>query len=153
MYSGAPADRPTVFSRLANAEYWQRQCELFFPQEGEYTYGSKAGKTAAALNQRTKGWFLEDTKRLFWVNGEFDPWRSASMASEFRPAGPIEPTPDAPSIIIPGGRHCNDLSVKNAVANEGVKKTQDAVIKQIAEWTNEFYRPGRGRRGLPKKRV
>ncbi len=103
------------------------------------------------LNAHTKGWFLENTKRLMWVNGEFDPWRSASMASEFRPGGPIQPTPQAPSILIPGARHCNDLRITNAAANEDVRKTQKAVVKQMADWTNEFYGPGRGRRGLPRR--
>ncbi|RYP15867.1 hypothetical protein DL766_009291 [Monosporascus sp. MC13-8B] len=146
--TGAPWGRPTVFSRLADAQYYQRQCELFFPRQGPYTYASNRGKTAAALNAHTKGWHLYDTKRLMWVNGEFDPWRSASMASVFRTGGPVPSTPQAPSIVIPGARHCNDLRVNNAV-NEDVKKTQEAIIKQMAKWANEFYGPGRGRRHLP----
>ncbi|RYP51476.1 hypothetical protein DL768_003206 [Monosporascus sp. mg162] len=140
-----PVCRPTVFSRLANAQYYQRQCGLFFPRQGPYTYASNRGKTAAALNAHTKGRHLYDTKRLMWVNGEFDPWRSASTASVFRTGGPLPSTPRTPSIVIPGARHCNDLRASNAV-NEDVKKTQEAVIKQMAEWTNEFYGPGRGRR-------
>ncbi|RYP09597.1 hypothetical protein DL764_001201 [Monosporascus ibericus] len=56
------------------AQYYQRQCELFFPRQGPYTYASYRGKTAAALNAHIKGWHLYDTKRLMWVNGEFDPW-------------------------------------------------------------------------------
>ncbi|KAL7622689.1 hypothetical protein AAE478_006367 [Parahypoxylon ruwenzoriense] len=49
--SGAPINQPTMFSRLASAEYWQRQCELFFPREGKYTYASALGKKDYRQNQ------------------------------------------------------------------------------------------------------
>ncbi|KAK6950614.1 hypothetical protein Daesc_007138 [Daldinia eschscholtzii] len=140
--TGAPLNRSTVFSRLASADYWQRQCELFFPKEGDFTYGSGLGKTASDTNVHTKGWqlpeYLDAESRLLWVNGEFDPWRSASVASEFRPGGPLSSTPDVPSILIPGSRHCNDLRIQNAV-NPDIKKTQADVVSQIANWTNGFY--------------
>lgn len=149
--SGAPANKPTVFSRLASAEYWQRQCELFFPKEGEYTYSSGLGKTAADVNARTKGWhlpeFLDAESRLLFVNGEFDPWRPASVASPFRPGGPLVSTPDVPSILIPGSRHCNDLGVRNAV-NPGVAKAQKDIVAQMAKWTGEFYGAAKGRRSF-----
>ncbi|KAF3058586.1 putative serine protease K12H4.7 [Daldinia childiae] len=140
--TGAPVNRSTVFSRLANADYWQRQCGLFFPDEGEFTYGSALGKTASDINAHTKGWqlpeYLDAESRLLWVNGEFDPWRSASVASDFRPRGPLASTTNVPSILIPGSRHCNDLRVQNAV-NPDIKKTQADVVSQIAKWTNDFY--------------
>ncbi|KAI1778508.1 endoprotease endo-Pro [Hypoxylon cercidicola] len=149
--TGAPSNRPTVFSRLASAEYWQRQCELFFPREGEYTYASGLGKTAADVNARTKGWrlpeYLDSESRLLFVNGEFDPWRSASVASEFRPGGPLASTPDAPSILIPGSRHCNDLGVRNAV-NADIAEAQSDIVAQMAKWTGEFYGPANGRRSF-----
>ena len=138
--------RQTVFSRLASAEYWQRQCELFFPREGEYTYGSNEGKTAQMLNAHTGGWQERETKRLMWINGEFDPWRTASMASTFRPGGPLESTPQAPSIVVPGARHCNDLRANNGAANADVAETQKAIVRQIAQWTSEFYAGGKFRR-------
>jgi hypothetical protein len=67
--TGAPKDRPSIISRYVTAEYYQRQCGLFFPQDGNYTYGSAAGKTADDLNVGTKGWDLTNTTRLLWVNG------------------------------------------------------------------------------------
>jgi hypothetical protein len=67
--SGAPEYMPTIVSRLVTAEYWQRQCALFFPEEDGYTYASAKGKTAADVNAWTKGWFLTDTTRLIWTNG------------------------------------------------------------------------------------
>ncbi|KAI5856184.1 peptidase S28 [Durotheca rogersii] len=143
--TGAPFNRPTVFSRLVDANYYQRQCELFFPREGEYTYASALGKTAADLNAHTKGWRLPESlhanSRLLWVNGEFDPWRSASVESDFRPGGPLtSENPGAPSILIAGSRHCNDLRVSNTV-NPAIQKAQDDIVAQIATWTREFRSP------------
>ncbi|KAI1408017.1 putative serine peptidase [Hypoxylon sp. FL1857] len=140
--TGAPANRPTIFTRLANTDYYQRQYDLFFPKEGSYTYGSASGKRADTINAHTNGWnlpsHLDEGSRLLFVNSELDPWRPASVASEFRPSGPLVSTHDVPSIIIPGSRHCDDLRVMNA-ANEDVRKAQADIVAQIAKWTNEFY--------------
>lgn len=69
MTSGAPKNVTSIVSRLVTAEYWQRQCSLFFPEEDGYTYGSARGKTAEDVNAWTKGWFLTNTTRLIWTNG------------------------------------------------------------------------------------
>lgn len=137
--SGAPEDKQTIFSRLVTPEYYQRQCELLFPQEGNYTYASNLGKTAEDLNAHTGGWFNTDTKRLITTNGEFDPWRSASVSSDFRPGGPFEGTEEAPVILIEGSRHCNDLTINNAV-HEPVKEAQAVLVKQITSWVGDFYK-------------
>ncbi|KAI2465384.1 endoprotease endo-Pro [Annulohypoxylon bovei var. microspora] len=153
--TGAPANRPTLMSRLTNASYWQRQCALNFPRDGAYTYASAAGRTAADVNAHTRGWALPDHldagSRVLFVNGEFDPWRAASVASEFRPGGPLVSSPDVPSFVVPGGRHCSDLFVGNGLVNPGVKKVQDEIVKQMAVWTAEFY-GSKARRGYPPQR-
>lgn len=87
----------------------------------------------------TQGWRLEDTERLIWTNGEFDPWRTASMSSEFRPGGPLPSTEQHPLQIIPGGFHCSDLILKNGKVNAGVQQVIDNEVKQIVEWVGEFY--------------
>ncbi|KAI8965241.1 peptidase S28 [Daldinia sp. FL1419] len=134
--TGAPANRSTVFSRLTNPDYWQLQCRLFFPKECEFTYASALGKTASDVNVHTKGWrlpeYLDDESRLLWVNGEFDPWRPASVASE------------CPSILISGARHCDDLRVQDAI-NLVVKRPKRPLYLR-AKWTNEFYATRRDQR-------
>lgn len=135
--TGAPKNIPTVMSRLNTAEYYQRQCSIWFPHEGRNTFGSDRGLTADSVNRRTKGWFNTDTTRLLYVNGEFDPWRSASVASEFRPGGPFNGTVDVPTILIEGGRHCNDLIKSNNV-HLSVAAAQAAAVSQFVEWVGEF---------------
>lgn len=137
-HSGAPEGRPTVFSRLVDAEYYQRQCALWFPTEDGDTFGSNRGLTAESVNSRTKGWDATDTTRLLYVNGEFDPWRSASVASEFRPGGPFNGTDEVPAILIAGSRHCNDLLISNGDVNAAVASAQKAAISQLSAWVDEF---------------
>lgn len=120
-------------------EYFQRQCDLFFPKEGDLTYGSAAGKTAETLNAYTEGWNLTNTTRLIWVNGEFDAWRSASVSSEFRPGGPLESTDKVPVFLLPGARHGTDIWLDNALANEGVASAQREMIAIMCKWVGEFY--------------
>ncbi|KEY70524.1 hypothetical protein S7711_02687 [Stachybotrys chartarum IBT 7711] len=136
--TGAPKGKPTVFSRLVGPEYYQRQCELLFPREGIFTYASNVGKTAADINAHTGGWFHTRTTRLITTNGEFDPWRSASVSSVFRPGGPFKGNPKAPVILIDGARHCNDLTLRNAV-HPPVAAAQKVLLEQITAWVGEFY--------------
>jgi hypothetical protein len=42
----------------------QRQCDLYFPREGEYIYGSNKGRNVSDVNCATKGWDLTQTERL-----------------------------------------------------------------------------------------
>ncbi|KAH7317225.1 peptidase S28 [Rhexocercosporidium sp. MPI-PUGE-AT-0058] len=121
---GAPRGTPTIVSRLVTAEYWQRQCGLLFPEVNGYTYGStNPNINVHSVNKYTKGWRLDDTARLIWTNGEFDPWRTASMSSEFRPGGPLDSTAQHPLQIIPGG-------FITVIDNE---------IAQIKTWVAEYY--------------
>jgi hypothetical protein len=144
---GAPSDVPTIVSRLVTAEYWQRQCDLFFPPEDGLTYGSSSlhrpERTAETVNKATDGWFLpsevKSSTRIIWTNGEFDPWRTSGVSSEFRPGGPLVSTKEAPVQIIPGGFHCSDLRVSNGVANEGVMQVIDNEVAQIKAWVEEYY--------------
>ncbi|KAK1540561.1 serine carboxypeptidase S28 [Colletotrichum paranaense] len=137
--TGAPKDRPSIVSRFVTPEYYQSQCDLFFPRQGEFTYASNAGKTAADLNKATDGWFFTNTTRLMWSNGEFDPWRSASVSSELRPGGPLKSRPGAPVHLIPGSRHCNDLLVRNGAVNEDMQEVITAEIAQMKAWVDTFY--------------
>lgn len=134
---GAPEGVPTVMTRLATAEYYQRQCSLYFPTEGNNTFRSALGIREDYVNDRTDGWFNTDAPRLLYVNGEFDPWRSGSVASEFRPGGQFNGTEETPAILIEGSRHCNDLIMTNSV-HPPVAAAQEAAISQMKAWVEGF---------------
>ncbi|GAB1315250.1 hypothetical protein MFIFM68171_05460 [Madurella fahalii] len=136
--TGAPPKVPSIVSRYVTPEYMERQCHLLFPPQGNATFGAAAGKTVGMLNELTDGWFV-NTTRLIWLNGEFDPWRSASVSSIFRPGGPQQSTREAPVYLIRGARHCNDLGTANGEADEEVRRAQLRAIAQMVEWVVEFY--------------
>lgn len=165
-----PPGIPAIASRLMTAEYFQRQCDILFgPNSAEFqasipatggdgltgvglngdqanTYGSATGKTVDMFNAITGGWTFE-TKRMLWVNGEFDPWRSASVSSIDRPGGPLESTPDSPVIIIKGGRHCEDLYSRGNNTYRASIQAQE--VGYMAGWVDDFYdattKPGQNR--------
>ncbi|EPE29559.1 alpha/beta-Hydrolase [Glarea lozoyensis ATCC 20868] len=138
--NGAPRGKPSIVSRLVNSAYWQRQCALFFPTVNGFTYGSAISpdNNIHQVNKHTQGWRLEKTTRLIWTNGEFDPWKTSGMSSEYRPGGPLQSTPEHPLNVIPGGFHCSDLRLRNAQANAGVQAVVDAQVAQIVKWVAEW---------------
>ncbi|KAF4200396.1 hypothetical protein CNMCM8927_003431 [Aspergillus lentulus] len=135
---GAPKHEFTIVSRTVSAEYWQRQCSGYFPEVNGYTFGSAKGKTAEDVNKWTKGWDLTNTTRLIWTNGQFDPWRDASVSSKFRPGGPLHPTEQVPVHVIPDGMHCSDQWMAYGKANAGVQKVIDEEVAQIKAWVAEY---------------
>ena len=136
---GAPTNRSTIVSRLVTAEYWIRQCGLFFPPgpEGQ-TYGIAAGKTEAEVNTYDGGWYIDNSTRLIYANGGFDPWREATVSSELRPGGPLESTAAVPVNIVPGGFHTSDLVTENGVVNAGCLAVIDEEVNQLAAWVAEY---------------
>ncbi|KAK8211846.1 putative serine peptidase [Phyllosticta capitalensis] len=135
---GAPASRNTsIVSRLVTASYWQRQCGLFFPSEGNFTYGSARGLSVDDVNAYTGGWDM-NTTRVLWVNGQYDPWKDATVSSDFKPGGPLQSTSEAPVMVIPDGIHCSDLIAQNGAVNDGVQDVIDAEVKQIKAWVAEW---------------
>ncbi|CAL3969226.1 unnamed protein product [Diplocarpon coronariae] len=137
---GAPRHEATIVSRLITGEYWQRQCDLFFPTVNGFTYGSNISpdNNVHKVNKLTEGWQLENTTRLIWTNGQYDPWKTSGMSSEYRPGGPFPGTETAPLQIIPGGFHCSDLRLKNGVFNEGAQEVIDNQVAQIVKWVAEY---------------
>ncbi|KAK4185600.1 putative serine protease [Podospora australis] len=136
--TGAPPNESSLISRLVTPEYCELQCKLAFPEQDGVTYGAARALTEKTLNDRTGGWFT-NTTRVIWVNGEFDPWRSASVSSEYRPGGPQNSTRETPVHLIPGGRHCDDLGTINGEYGAGVKRAQVESVAKMVEWVGEFY--------------
>lgn len=134
---GAPANRSSIVSRLVTPAYWERQCPLYFPTEDGYTFGIAENKTEAQVNAYTDGWDITHP-RLIYVNGDYDPWREASVSSDFRTGGKMQSTAEHPVVIVPGGFHTSDLLIENGEVNAGVQAAIDAVIAQMKTWVAEW---------------
>ncbi|KAK4233586.1 hypothetical protein C8A03DRAFT_38691 [Achaetomium macrosporum] len=134
--NGAPLTRPTLVSRLVNANYWRKQCPLLFP---EGNFGIAKGERAQDVNSWTGGWNALNTTRAMHTNGEWDPWRDATLSSQFRPGGPVKSTKQLPVRLVKGGTHCSDLYGPNWEVNEGVRQLALDAVENITEWVGEFY--------------
>lgn len=117
----------------------QESCVDAFPEVDHFRYGLANGKTIDQVNTKTGGWNNVNTTRLVWVNGEFDPWRPATVSWDRRPGGALKSTPNAPVHVIPGAAHCNDYYPSNANGSDAAKKIFDDVVSQMQEWVAEFY--------------
>ena len=141
--AGTPSNRPSIASRLVTADYWIRQCGLFFPPDAETgaTYGIARGVTVEDTNRYTKGWQERPAKRLIYTSGQFDPWREAGVSSSQRPGGALQSTTDVDVNVVPGGFHGSDLLTRNGAVNAGCKTVIDKQVARLAQWIREFPRP------------
>lgn len=147
---GASDGSPTIVSTLVSAEYWQRQCGLYFTPEG--SYGSAQGKNVTTTNTYTKGWDIAGTTtRLIFTNGQYDPWLDATVSSQFKPGGPYNGTDDAPVLMIPDGIHCSDMIAENGLVNAGVQEVIDSETEVIAGWVEEYYAEKKKKRTVRKR--
>ncbi|CAO3668619.1 unnamed protein product [Rhizopus microsporus] len=77
--TASPIWRPTLVSRKLNANWYQRQCPLLF---GEHAVPRLP--QWHQINQEYKGWHIS-LDRVYWLDGEWDPWRTLSVQSDDAP--------------------------------------------------------------------
>ncbi|VUC33014.1 unnamed protein product [Clonostachys rosea] len=138
--TGAPKSEPkTLVPRTASADYWENvMCNLVFP---EGRFGLSNGKTVEDYNNYTSGWTGEYGKdaRIMDANGQFDPWRDATLSSVDRPGGPMQSTPEHPIRVIPGAMHCSEYYKNNWDVNEETKNIAYEEVETLKQWIDEFY--------------
>ena len=135
----APAGTPSLVSSLIDVDYFTRQCALSFPTAPDgFTYGLARGATEDAENVHTGGWNINNSSRLIYANGGYDPWRESGVSSSQRPGGPLNSTEQIPVNVVPGGFHTSDLLTRNGAANAGCKDVIDREVAQIVAWVKEW---------------
>ncbi|KAI9155704.1 putative extracellular serine carboxypeptidase [Paramyrothecium foliicola] len=137
---GAPKGEPSLIGRAMGVEYYDRQCGYMFDHAGKPgSYGIKDGLNVTEVNASLGGWEATvGLERIVYVNGEYDPWLGATVASPNFPGGPFQSTDRAPHYIIPQGMHCSDMQASNAAVNEGVHAVMTQVVADIARFVAEF---------------
>ncbi|KAI6010844.1 serine carboxypeptidase S28-domain-containing protein [Pisolithus orientalis] len=75
---GPPVGQPAIASRILTPEYSERQCVNMFPQK----FSSPPQPAAAQVDEEYEGWGVE-VDRLFFANGQRDPWREVTVSSDF----------------------------------------------------------------------
>ncbi|GAP82894.1 putative serine carboxypeptidase S28 [Rosellinia necatrix] len=148
--TGPPtSDGTSIIPSVLRPEHYQRRCPLAFPETNGFNAGSVLGFQAEHLNQWTKGWDAP-FRRVLFVNGEHDPWKSATVAADSRPGGPIESSDEIPSLIVEKGVHVPDLVLDGS-------EYQNAVIEQavaiMGGWLNDWKKPDPSKRAMARRRL
>ncbi|KAG9002427.1 hypothetical protein FRB94_003946 [Tulasnella sp. JGI-2019a] len=122
-----------VSSWITPASNARRCNNMFLTANG--TSGNYAPSDTVS-NVKYKGWDVV-SPNTFFVNGEFDPWRSASLSSSW---GPSRLQVEKQNItVIPGARHCWDQSMLNAQLNVDVLNVQTRGLMQVRGWLEVWY--------------
>ncbi|KAI1821950.1 serine carboxypeptidase S28 [Xylaria intraflava] len=134
---GPPVSNGTsIVSSALRPDYYQRRCPLMFPETNGSVVGSVRGFTEEHLNMWTKGWDAP-YERVLFVNGAWDPWMPATIASTYRPGGPVKSSQKIPSFIVEHGDHVPDF-----IFTDGNSKYQtpvvEAAVKIMGTWLQDW---------------
>ncbi|KIO28591.1 hypothetical protein M407DRAFT_22175 [Tulasnella calospora MUT 4182] len=147
---GDPGNYSSIVSSLVTAGYNPRQCNHMFPN-ADGSIGSFYPDTDDVNSDHGGGWNLR-ARNLFVVNGQFDPWRSASLSSRYAPK--FRNTPHQRVEVVRGGHHCWDWNLYGARYNRDVKRVVDIGVKRVKKWVKQWYRAHRKvENSMPKGKV
>ncbi|KZT56257.1 hypothetical protein CALCODRAFT_524343 [Calocera cornea HHB12733] len=127
----APEHFPSLLSRLVTPEYVERaNCQLQFPE----AFPSIRAADTTSVNKAYGGWNL-NINRLVFVNGNRDPWRFATVSSDFinRASSASQP------IAVSDGFHVSDTLLSNGEVDDTIHQAQQLVLESMYEWMTEWY--------------
>jgi len=130
----APDGEPTLVSRLIQPSYWERQCMLMFPEAFSSPPTPRVNETNAAY----QGWFVK-ADRLFFANGEKDPWRDATISAD----GTNFQSTSTQPIVMGDGYHCSDLDAANGEVDATIAAVQAQGLAVMKGWLETWEPPTR----------
>ncbi|KAL4078879.1 peptidase S28 [Scleroderma yunnanense] len=122
---GPPITQPAIVSRILTLEYFQRQCINMFPE----TFSSPPKPNTEQVNEDYHGWSVE-VDRLFFANGQRDPWREVTVSSDFI----VKTSTDTQPIYVSDGFHCSDLKVLSGTDDPTIAEVQNAALQYMETW-------------------
>jgi len=128
LQDGAPENWPTIVSRLVTPIYDERQCQQFWPD----FFKSPPVPNAAAANEETTGWNV-NIDRLFFANANRDPWREATVSSDYHVRQSTETQP----IFVSDGFHCSDL-ITSFDVDQSVADVAALGVAYLGRWQQEW---------------
>ncbi|KAH9839119.1 peptidase S28 [Rhodofomes roseus] len=131
---GAPDGVPTIVSRLIQPDYWERQCVLMFPEAFSSPPTPRVNETNAAY----QGWFVK-SDRLFFANGERDPWRDVTISAD----GTDFKSTSTQPIVMGDGFHCSDMFAPNGEVDSTIAAVQAQGLATMKSWLETWEPPTR----------
>jgi len=122
---GAPSNTPTLVTRLVEPIYDERQCTYWFPEK----FKTPTPPNVDALNKAYDGWNVA-IDRLFFANGLRDPWRDATLSSDFHSR---QSTAEQP-IGLGDGFHCSDLITSSGTVDPTILAVQKKALATMQTW-------------------
>ncbi|KAG2225593.1 hypothetical protein INT45_013704 [Circinella minor] len=124
----------TIVSRKLDTKWYQRQCPLFFgehniPVRPQWRY----------INKEYQGWNIK-LNRTFWIDGEYDPWRTLSVQSDWAPErgnnDHNKKQDNARYVVLPQSVHHWDFFVSDYVSDD-IRQVQKDLFTTISGWITE----------------
>ncbi|KAG8896617.1 hypothetical protein FRB99_008796 [Tulasnella sp. 403] len=132
---GDPGNSSSIVSQFDSSASALRMCDHMFTNP-DGTPGNFSASTVGKITSEFSGWNIV-VKNLYVVNGEFDPWRSASLSSRWAPS--FQDTATQEITVIPQAKHCWDRYLANTLVNTDVRDAQQLGITKIYGWLQDWY--------------
>ncbi|KAG6910123.1 hypothetical protein DXG01_012882 [Tephrocybe rancida] len=134
LQEGAPKYHPTLVTRLVEPDYDLRQCHLMFPEA--FPIPPTIAATERAMQKTNtvyKGWNVR-LNRLFFANGQRDPWKDATVSA----AGHTVQSTEQQPIRIGDGFHCSDLKTLSGQIDPTINAVQVAALGYFKTWLAQW---------------
>lgn len=131
---GDPGNSSSIVSTYVTEAYNLRQCSYMFPN-ADGTPGNYTPSTTQ-VDSTYGGWNLV-AENLFVVNGQYDPWRSVSLSSDWAPG--FTDTATQKITVVAGGHHCWDFDAENADYDPDVDRVITLGISTVKTWVLDWY--------------
>ncbi|KAG8950856.1 hypothetical protein FRC04_007088 [Tulasnella sp. 424] len=126
----------SISSGQVTPAYYERQCSYYFPLTNGTPPNYNLAESTKAFNAEFKSWNVVG-KNLYSVNGQFDPWRPVSLASDSAP--PFVNTATQKATVIPNGIHCWDWEWSYGDINPDIRAVQSDGLHQVGIWLRNWY--------------
>ncbi|ORY04434.1 peptidase S28 [Basidiobolus meristosporus CBS 931.73] len=114
---------PRVRSKYCDLKQQLGACEKIF--------GRKMNPSIAQFNRKHKGWNVR-TSRIFYADGQIDPWRKLSVNSPYAPKRTSKPA--NPLFVIEKGSHCTDLGSDSPFDSKSLKDVRKSEVESFKKW-------------------
>ncbi|EGP88562.1 uncharacterized protein MYCGRDRAFT_40488 [Zymoseptoria tritici IPO323] len=138
---GAPRNENTLVGRLTTAEFFIKQCELWFPRgPNRETFGASKGRTADTLNAYTSGQNPTKARHIIYSSGSRDVWREMGVAATRRPGGPMRSDPEKDIVVhvLESGCHHSERSTRIAELYQDIRRVHDLEVDQVCRWAQQW---------------